>query len=162
MGINLQILDTSTGRIIAERNLSEKNYNPRADAGAVLINNTLKKLSSQVVSVCLKSLYPVKIIDKQGKTVILNYGEKGEFEKDEMLEVFAVKQVEDPDTGEMLGVEFNVGQIRVVNVSEQTTTASIVEDFGVTKGAVVKKIVNETQKPEKKINKKAIMKSDDW
>ena len=164
LGVNLKIINSSTGNIklgksITAKEFKEKNsyYSQGGSADQELVNKTIASLSNKITQRIIDELYPIKVLDKTGNSVFINRGKEHGIKQGNVLEVFAIKKTTDEDTQEEVNLEYSVGKIKVVNVSDKTSQAEIVEDFGINKGCIAKiaesKEPSETQKIEGEIGK---------
>tara|TARA_B100002019_G_scaffold280988_1_gene284558 strand:+ start:1812 stop:2717 length:906 start_codon:yes stop_codon:yes gene_type:complete len=95
------------------------------------------KISTRVVDV----IYPAKILALTGKQATVSRGDGTGIAKDQIWEVFALgEDLIDPDTGENLGGdEVYVGEIKIIRVTPKFSSGIITEDYGVTKGSIVRR-----------------------
>jgi hypothetical protein len=84
-------------------------------------------------------IYPAKVISKLDKQVTINRGDGTAIATGQVWQVYALgAELKDPDTQEVIDHErLLVGKIRIVRVNPKTTLAEIVEDSGITVGAIV-------------------------
>jgi hypothetical protein len=78
---------------------------------------------------------------KRDNTVIINRGDGGGVAAGDVFNVFALcEELIDPDTKESLGrEEVKVGSVKITQVNPKTSIATILEDTGIDKGAVLRK-----------------------
>jgi curli biogenesis system outer membrane secretion channel CsgG len=149
-----KIYDAKTSKLIESANFQEEamdlseqvsnittdNNQSMTDGLLVGLTRTIsEKVSNRVVDIA----YPVRIIAKTGKIVTLNRGDGSDIAVGQMWEAFALgEELIDPDTGISLGrEEVSVGTIRITRVSPKTSQAGIIDDFGIEKLGLVRRVV---------------------
>ena len=148
-----KIYDSSTGKLLESANFQtgndafkqiqqERSYSVNngllSDEMMVAISRDMaQKIANHVVDV----IYPVKVLIKRDNTVTINRGEGGGVAEGDTFNVFALgEELKDPDTGEVLGhEEVKVGKVKISQVNSKTSLATILEDTGIDKGAVLRK-----------------------
>lgn len=127
---NVQVVDASSGQIVAARRASASAQvrvsDPRA-AGAIP-NQALEQAGERVAEDCIRAIldaaYPAKIVSVEGDEVRLNRGEGGGLGVGTELDCFAAgKNLYDPDTKELLGT--NDRFQASVAITEVLTTMSV-------------------------------------
>ena len=144
-----KIYDAKTNKIIATANFQEQNFDSEEQLGgkdgetsdALLVKLTramAEKIAQRVVDIG----YPARIVGKTNKIVTINRGDASGIAVGQLWEVFALgADMIDPDTGKSLGKEeMSVGKVRVTRVTPSSAQAEIVEDTGVDKLAVVRRV----------------------
>ena len=121
-----------------------------SDRGPVVRSNEIllrvsDEVSREVVTRCLDCLSPAKVMAITGKQITFNRGRDFGYPVGQIVEIFAVGEpLEDPDTGELLGLEeVLVGSAQVRRLTEKFSTAIIIEDHGIAKSNIVR-LVSET------------------
>lgn len=149
-----KIYDAKTNKLIETANFqeevmdtSEQLGNIKTDNGQSMTDGLLvgltrticEKVANRVVDVA----YPVRVIAKTGKIVTLNRGDGSDIATGQLWEVFALgEELIDPDTGVSLGSEeVSVGTVRINRVTPKTSQAVIVDDYGIEKLSLVRKVV---------------------
>jgi len=110
----------------------------RSDELLVAISrDTAEKIASHVADV----IFPAKILIKRDTQVTINRGEGGGVAVGDTFNVFALgEELIDPDTKESLGrEEVKEGRVKITQVNPKTSTAQILEDTGIDKGAILRK-----------------------
>ncbi len=148
-----KIYDSSTGKLIESANFQtgndafkqiqqERNYSVNtgllSDEMMVAISRSMaEKIATHVVDI----IFPAKVLIKRDNTVTINRGEGGGVAEGDTFNVFALgEELKDPDTGEVLGrEEVKVGKVKISQVNPKTSMATILEDTGIDKGAVLRK-----------------------
>lgn len=104
-------------------------------AGA--LDRVAPMLAQEVAHGVLAQTFPARIVTVGSGQVVVSWGNGTPIESGQVWRVFDVEMVEDIDfPGEFMEIEQPVGLIRIDTVSGRTSTASIVEDLGMTRGAV--------------------------
>jgi len=148
-----KIYDSTTGKLIESANFQtgnnefkliqeERNYSVStgllSDEMMVAISRSMaEKIANHLVDV----LFPAKVLVKRDNTVTINRGEGGGVAEGDVFNVFALgEEMVDPDTKESLGrEEVKVGKVKISQINPKTSMATILEDTGIDKGAVLRK-----------------------
>ena len=148
-----KLYDSSTGKLIESANLqtgndafkdisenrsySTKDGNLTDDMMVAVARNLAQKIATHFAEV----IFPAKVLTRRDKEVTLNRGEGGGVAVGDKFNVFALGQeLIDPDTKESLGrEEVKVGRVKITQVNPKTSTADILEDTGIDKGAILRK-----------------------
>ena len=145
-----KIYDSTTAKLLESANfqirkeqrlLSLKRGNENSALSDDLLVGVARDMAEKVANRVADVIYPAKIISKIDKQVTINRGDGTGVAVDQIWNVYATgKELKDPDTGEILGVqEVLVGKVRVTSVLPKVSTAEIVgEDTGVAEGAIVR------------------------
>ncbi len=149
-----KIYDSSTGKLLESANFQtgndafkqiqqERSYSVNngllSDEMMVAISRDMaEKIANHVVDV----IYPAKVLIKRDNTVTINRGEGGGVAEGDVFNAFALgEEMIDPDTKESLGhEEVKVGKVKISQVNPKTSIATILEDTGIDKGAVLRKV----------------------
>ena len=148
-----KIYDSSTGKLLESANFQtgndafkqiqeERNYSVKdgelSDEMMVAVSRNLaEKIANHVADV----IFPAKVLLKRDKEITINRGEGGGVAVGDTFNVFALgEELIDPDTKESLGrEEAKVGRVKITQVNPKTSTAQILEDTGIDKGAILRK-----------------------
>jgi curli biogenesis system outer membrane secretion channel CsgG len=148
-----KIYDSSTGKLLESANFQtgndafkqiqeERNYSVKdgelSDEMMVAVSRNLaEKIANHVADV----IFPAKVLLKRDKEITINRGEGGGLVVGDTFNVFALgEELIDPDTKESLGrEEAKVGKVKITQVNPKTSTAQILEDTGIDKGAILRK-----------------------
>jgi curli biogenesis system outer membrane secretion channel CsgG len=143
----VQIVDTTTGKLLPDSpsiqiTKTEEIENARIgqlsgsdEVIVALAKEMAKKLSQEVVAL----LRPAKVLTVTGKLVMFNRGSEAGFTKGDLVEIYAVQNVKDEDTGELFRNEVPVGQAVITRIDKNQSYAAISgDDMGITKGCVVR------------------------
>ncbi|MEI7999340.1 MAG: CsgG/HfaB family protein [Candidatus Omnitrophota bacterium] len=169
LGVNLRLLQTSTGKIQLEKSVLAKRTSQKAIEGQPealdmeLVNKVIKTLSDKVLRQVMDEAYPVLIMDRNGNSAFVNRGQDSGIAVGDEMEVFAMQKATDEGTQEIVNLAHSVGKIKVVSVSDKTAQVEITEDFGISKGCVAKvKVADQvtTEDVAKSIEKKK--NAEDW
>jgi curli biogenesis system outer membrane secretion channel CsgG len=146
-----KIYDTATSELLEAPNLQvEKVDVALVDAGVqtdgkrndevmpALARELAEKIAARTVDV----VFPAKVIDKEDKTVTINRGDGMPIKVGETWQVFGpTKVIKDPDSGaEIKRKGKAVGKVRITSVEPTYSQAEIIEDTGITVGAVLSRI----------------------
>ena len=147
--VNAQIIDTSTGGIkttfylkssfsTQKQVVNSKGGVPNSVHFTKMAKNVAAKMTNQLVD----AVFPMKVLNVQGKQVWINRGKDGGLKKGDILKVFRPGvELIDPDTGENLGsAETEVGKIKVTRINPKFTITEIVKgnDEPIEKGDIVR------------------------
>lgn len=143
----VQIVDTTTGKLLPDSpsiqlTRIEEIENARIgqvsgsdEVIVVLAKEMARKLSQEVVAL----LRPAKVLTVTGRQIMFNRGSDAGFTKGDLVEIYAVQNVKDEDTGEMFRNEVPVGQAVINRIDKNQSYAAINgDDMGITKGCVVR------------------------
>lgn len=149
--INAQVIDTETGGIKTTFYLKSsfgtktRIVNSRyGKPNSTYFTKMAKDVSAQMADQLVDVVFPMKILNTQGKQVWINRGKDGGLKVGDKLKVFRLGlDLIDPDTGEFLGSsEMEIGKIKVTRVNPKFTIAEISEiapDKAVQNGDIVRK-----------------------
>lgn len=143
----IKIVNTKTGAILSEvpsvqlqqidvrRNLSADDVSGREEFLVAQAKEVARQLAQSAVSV----LRPARILAVSGKQILVNRGSEAGFSVGDQLEVFAVTNVRDEESGETYRNEFSVGQARIIRIDKKQSFAMIDgDDLGIVAGGIVK------------------------
>jgi curli biogenesis system outer membrane secretion channel CsgG len=148
-----KVYDSSTGKLLESANFQtgndafkqiqeERNYSVKdgelSDEMMVAVSRDMaQRIANHVADV----IFPAKVLIKRDNEVTINRGEGGGVAVGDTFNVFALgEELIDPDTKESLGrEEAKVGKVKITQVNPKTSTAQILEDTGIDKGAILRK-----------------------
>lgn len=143
----VQVVDTTTGKLLPDSpsvqlTKTEEVENARIgqlsgsdEVIVALAKEMAKKLSQEVVAL----LRPAKVLTVTGKQVLFNRGSDAGFVKGDLVEIYAVQNVKDEESGEVFRNEVPVGQAIISRIDKNQSYATISgDDMGITKGCVVR------------------------
>lgn len=144
-----KIYDSTSGRLMESVNVRMENSDDRmerenvqrnAEETDVLLLDITRDAAAEIAARVADIVFPIRVLVKRDAQITINRGEGAGVELGQMFNVFAQgERLIDPDTGEVLGQEeVLVGKVRIMSVQPRFSTAEILEDVGITKGAVVR------------------------
>jgi hypothetical protein len=143
------VYDVKTGTVMETANLSVNRTAPEEQRGQVtgdtrdaLLRELTQELAEKTARHVSDVVYPARIVAKTDKIVTINRGDGTGIAPGQLWEVFALgAEMKDPDTGASLGrEELLVGKVRVTRVTAKTSQASVQEDLGIDRGALVRPV----------------------
>jgi len=147
LSATVQVVDTTTGKLLPDSpsiqlTKSEEIENARIgqlsgsdEIIVALAKEMAKKLSQDLVGF----LRPAKVLSVTGRQVMFNRGSEAGFNKGDLVEIYAVQNVKDEDSGETFRNEVPVGQAVIKRINKNQSYAAISgDDMGITKGCVVR------------------------
>ncbi len=160
IGVVAKLIDSTTAEIIETVNdsVKERFYDVKSNiaqrSGGSKSDEIIAKLSralgANIANRVADIVFPPKVIGKTGKVVTFNRGDGTGVAVGDEYAIFALGEAMiDPDTGENLGAEeVEVGKMCVTSVTPKFSKGKILEDNGVTKGAVVRLTKKATPAPK--------------
>jgi curli biogenesis system outer membrane secretion channel CsgG len=135
--VNFQTGNDAFKQIQEERNYSVKDGELSDEMMVAVSRNLAEKIANRVADV----IFPAKVLIKRDKEITINRGEGGGVAVGDTFNVFALgEELIDPDTKESLGrEEAKVGKVKITQVNPKTSTAEVLEDTGIDKGAILRK-----------------------
>lgn len=133
MVVNMEIVDTRTGKIVAAKKVNLQDVHSESAHGhttlATFIDRLKEKTVQQLVGGILDVISPTKIIKVVDNKVFLTSGLEGIVKVDTIMNVYNVgNELIDPDTREALGVEeIQVGRIKITEIQPKYIMAQIIE-----------------------------------
>jgi curli biogenesis system outer membrane secretion channel CsgG len=153
LSVVAKVYDSSTGKLLESANFQtgnddfkriqeERSYVVKdgelSDEMMIAVSRDLaQKIANRIADV----VFPAKVLSKRDKSVTINRGEGGGVAVGDTFNVYALgEDLIDPDTKESLGrEEVKVGKVKITQVNPKTSTADILDDTGIDKGAVLRK-----------------------
>jgi curli biogenesis system outer membrane secretion channel CsgG len=144
-----KIYDSTTGALVESTNVRLERQTDRmdradiqrnAEATDVLLLEVTREAAGQIATRIADRVFPMRVLVKREMQITLNRGQGAGVEVGQVLNVFAQGEtLIDPDTREVLGrEEVLIGKVRIISVQPKFSTAEILEDFGIDKGAVLR------------------------
>ena len=135
--VNFQTGSDAFKQIQEERNYSVKDGELSDEMMVAVARSMAEKIANRIADV----IFPAKVLLKRDKEVTINRGEGGGVAVGDTFNVFALgEELIDPDTKESLGrEEAKVGRVKITQVNPKTSTAAILDDTGIDKGAILHK-----------------------
>lgn len=143
----VQIVDTTTGKILPDSpsvHLTKKRElrSVRREEAVMDVADLVelaKVVARRLAQESVAYLRPAKVLAVTGKQVMINRGSEYGFAMGDLVDIFAVQNVKDEESGETFRNEIPVGQGIIVRVDKQQSYAKITgEDLGIVKGCVVR------------------------
>jgi len=144
-----KVYDSASGKLIesASFQISNKDISNvlvnAADNGELsdeLLREIAVKMANQITTRVVDVIYPAKVVARTAEQVTINRGDGTGIASGQLWEAFAVgEEIIDPDTGESLGGnEVLVGSIRITRVTATLSFGTVVDDYGIAKGVIVR------------------------
>ncbi len=148
-----KVYDSSTGKLLESANFQtgndefkqiqeERSYVVKdgelSDEMMLAVSRDMaQKIANRIADV----IFPAKVLLKRDKEITINRGEGGGVAVGDTFNVYALgEELIDPDTKESLGRdEVKVGKVKITQVNPKTSTAEILDDTGIDKGAILRK-----------------------
>lgn len=148
-----KIYDSTTGKLMESVNVRLEKKDDRMDQEAIqrnaeqtdaLLLEITRDAAEQIATRVADVVFPIRVLIKRDTQITINRGEGTGVEVGQMFNVYALgEQLVDPDTGEVLGSEeVMVGKARIESVRPKFSTAEVLEDMGIAKGAVLRPVAN--------------------
>jgi curli biogenesis system outer membrane secretion channel CsgG len=148
-----KVYDSSTGKLLESANFQtgndefkqiqeERSYVVKdGDLSEEMMVAVSRNMAQKIASRIADVIFPAKVLLKRDKEVTINRGEGGGVAVGDTFNVFAQgEELIDPDTKESLGrEEVKVGRVKITQVNPKTSTAEILDDTGIDKGAILRK-----------------------
>ena len=143
----VKVVDTTTGKLLPDApsvqlNRTEAVEMARSDENLEsdqIIVELAKEMASQLSQGVVALLRPAKVLTVTDKQILINRGSEAGFHKDDIVEVYAVQDVKDDDSGETFHNEVPVGHAHVIRGDAKQSFGMIEgEDTGIARGCVVR------------------------
>ena len=145
-----KIYDATTGKLLESTNLQISNKDflenkPNVTRDGMpsdeMLVSVAREMAEKIANRIADVIFPPRVVSKREKQITINRGEGTEIALGQIWHVFAVgEELIDPDTKESLGrEEVLIGKVKIMSVLPKTSTAEIMEDFGIDKGSIVRK-----------------------
>ena len=134
---NFQTGNDEFKRIQEERSYSVKDGELSDEMMVAVARDLAQRIATRIADV----VFPAKVLVKRDNQVTINRGEGGGVAVGDIFNVYALgEELTDPDTKESLGrEEVKVGRVKITQVNPKTSTADILDDTGIDKGAILRK-----------------------
>ena len=144
-----KIYNCTTGKLLESASVKTEKKDDRTDSTDLqknaeltdaLLADAVRECAEKVATRVADVIFPVRVLAKRDKQITINRGEGAGVEVGQVWNVYALgEELIDPDTKVSLGREESlVGKARIVNVTPKTSSAEILEDTGIDKGAVLR------------------------
>lgn len=143
----VKVVDTTTGKLLPDAPSVQLNKGETVEMAGndndlesdQIIVELAKDMANQLAQGVVALLRPAKVLTVTGKQILINRGTAAGFYMDDIVEVYAVQEVKDKDSGETFLNEIPVGRARVVRSDAKQSFGMIEgEDTGIAKGCVVR------------------------
>ena len=148
-----KLYDSSTGKLIESADLQTGNdaFKDITENRSYSVNDgnltdemmvaVARDMAQKIADHFADVIFPIKVLIRRDNQVTLNRGEGGGVAVGDTFNAFALGQeLIDPDTKESLGrEEVKVGTVKITQVNPKTSTAEILDDAGIDKGAILRK-----------------------
>lgn len=146
VSVTVQVVDTTTGMILPDSpsvqvtktesvDLTTGSTSGTQQSLVELAKETAGRLAQELVSV----LRPAKVLAVTGKQVMINRGTEAGFKIGDEVEIYAVQEIKDDDSGQTFMNEVPVGKASVARSDKRQSFATIKgDDLGIAKGCVVR------------------------
>ena len=154
-GAVAKLYDSTSGALVESAEFTITNsdiadlpsYSQRSgNLNDALINDISRLMAKKIASRIADIAYPAKVLSVIGNQIIINRGDYSDIAVGDVYKIVAQGEaMVDPDTGEKLGnAEADVGSAVITEVLPKFSKAKMLENFGVQKGAVARKIQKES------------------
>ena len=154
-GAVAKLYDSTSGALVESADFTITNsdvadlpsYSQRSgNLNDALINDISRLMAKKIASRIADIAYPAKVLSVIGNQIIINRGDYSDIAVGDVYKIVAQGEaMVDPDTGEKLGnAEADVGSAVITEVLPKFSKAKLLENFGVQKGAVARKIQKES------------------
>jgi curli biogenesis system outer membrane secretion channel CsgG len=148
-----KVYDASTGKLLESANFQtgnddfkriqeERSYVVKdGELSDEMMVAVARDMAQRVANRIADVVFPAKVLLKRDKEVTINRGEGGGVAVGDIFNVFTLgEEMTDPDTKESLGrEEVKVGKVKITQINPKTSTADILDDAGIDKGAILRK-----------------------
>jgi hypothetical protein len=134
---------------VAKRDSEERSQNTTQRVGEAsddLLIQAVGDLAQKIASRTADVVSPARILAKRDKVVTINRNDESGIKVGQVWEVFVLgDELVDPDTNEKTREEVSVGKVKVSRVTPQNSQATVIEDTGIDKGAVLRQVPTESE-----------------
>jgi hypothetical protein len=158
VGMDIRLIDTTTGQVIqshrAEAKVSAKGISADINVNQVsfggdafnktVLGQATRQAIEQAVEFIIRAMEPVpwtgRVVEVTGDQVYINAGATSGVKIGEVFAISTVvRELTDPGTGELLGIEeVKLGEVEVVNIQEKFSIARMRSPFQTKRGDLVK------------------------
>jgi curli biogenesis system outer membrane secretion channel CsgG len=144
----VRIINTKTGALLPDvpsvqlkksevaRNLAEDQVD---SGGEEFLVTQAKVLARQLAQAAVAMIRPAKVLKVSGKQLLINRGSEAGFHLGDQVEIFAIENIRDEESGETYRNEIPVGQAEITRIDNKQSFAMITgDDLGITAGGIVK------------------------
>ena len=148
-----KVYDASTGKLLESANFQtgnddfkriqeERSYVVKdGELSDEMMVAVAREMAQKIATHIADVVFPAKVLVKRDNQVTINRGEGGGLAVGDICNVYALgEELVDPDTKESLGrEEVKVGRVKITQVNPKTSTAEVLDDTGIDKGAILRK-----------------------
>jgi curli biogenesis system outer membrane secretion channel CsgG len=149
LSASVKIVDTTTSKLLPDSPSVQVDTSmlPSGVTGEQLYEELAKIAATKLAQNTVITLRPPKVLDVTGPQIMINRGIESGFPVDTTIEIYAIKEVKDDDTGEVFRSEFPVGKAKVIRGDTKQSFATIVGDnLGIAPGCVARPIKSKGDK----------------
>jgi len=136
-----ELLDSASHAFTTNRTYIALAAGTKEVSAADLFETAARTLANRIVIREREALYPIAVLEKEGKEITLNCGSDAGLKPGQVLNVYAVgKELKDPVTGEALGHDEQlVGRVSISQLLPKFAKAKIWEDNGIVTGNILRR-----------------------
>lgn len=144
----VRMINTKTGALLPEApsvqlkksDVARNLVTDQADNGdEEFLVTQAKVLARQLAQAAVAMLRPAKVLKVSGKQLLINRGSEAGFNLGDQVEIFAIENIRDEESGETYRNEIPVGQAEIIRIDNKQSFAMITgDDLGITAGGIVK------------------------
>ncbi len=145
----VQIIDTTSGKLLPDSPSVQVDNSmlPGDVTGDRMYVELAKLAATKLAQNTVGLMRPPKVLDVTGTQIMINRGIVSGFPVDTPIEIYAIKEVKDADTGETFRSEFPVGKAKIVRGDEKQSFATIEgENLGIAPGCVARPLKVKSEK----------------
>ena len=145
-----KIYDAKDGHLIESANITKTQKDKGAqfdsakngDLSDALLQAVVEQVAAATAARVTDVIYPAKVLSKLDRTVTINRGDGTSIAVGQIWQIWALgEELRDPDTGEVLDRQrLAVGKVKITVVNPKTSMAEIIEDTGITTGAIAQPV----------------------
>ncbi len=144
VGVDFRVVDTRTGKVVAadsytdaEQHRSLTDVDFRGGISNEKMTAFLVKTAEELAHRIVDAIYPIKVVSADDQSIYINRGSGTGIKEGDIFVVMVLgKDLRDPDTGEVLGQEWNkVATIKITTVDKKLSKATV-EQWHVEKKAI--------------------------
>jgi hypothetical protein len=136
-----ELLDSASHTFTTNRTYIALAAGTKEVSASDLFETAARVLANRIVIREREALYPISVLEKEGKEITINCGGDAGLKPGQVLNVYAVgKELKDPVSGESLGHDEQiVGRVSVSQLQPKFAKAKIWEDNGIVTGNILRR-----------------------
>jgi len=136
-----ELLDSASHTFTTNRTYIALAAGAKEVSASDLFETAAKVLANRIVIREREALYPISVLEKEGKEITLNCGSDAGLKMGQVLNVYAVgKELKDPVTGETLGYDEQVvGRVAISQLQPKFAKAKVWDDTGIVNGNILRR-----------------------